>query len=112
MGSVSLINGHIDENKMTPKKASEVLEMFLHKQCDLKRTKFAYNANEVWEAVKKSSEALEKQIPKKGAYEYVSSYTDDDPVMICPCCQNSHPCEASNLYKYCFYCGQALDWSE
>lgn len=56
--------------------------------------------------------AIEKQIPKKGGIKYVNSYTDDPPVMICPCCQNSHPCEASNLYKYCFYCGQALDWSE
>ena len=40
--------------------ALEVLDMFLHKQCDLERTKFAYSQNEVFEAVKMSKEALEE----------------------------------------------------
>lgn len=48
--------------EMTPQKALEILEMFLHKQCDLQRTEFAYSQNEVWKAVKMASEALEKPI--------------------------------------------------
>lgn len=48
--------------EMTPQKALEILEMFLHKQCSLERTEFAYSQNEVWEAVKMASEALEKPI--------------------------------------------------
>lgn len=117
MGSVSLINGHIDETEMTPQKASEVLEMFLHKQCDLKRTEFAYNANEVWEAVKKSSEALEKQIPKKPTPHIVNvekikignaNWCKGTTVYKCPCCNNF----ISRLYDYCYKCGQAIDWSK
>lgn len=50
---------------MTRKEAIKVLEMFLHKQCDLKRTEFAYDANTVWGAVKMASEALEQE-PKTG----------------------------------------------
>lgn len=46
---------------MTRKEAIKVLEMFLHKQCDLKRTEFAYDANTVWGAVKMASEALEQE---------------------------------------------------
>lgn len=44
---------------MTDEKALEILEMFLHKQCSLKRTEFAYDANTVWHAVNMAAEALE-----------------------------------------------------
>lgn len=47
---------------MTAQKALEILEMFLHKQCDLQRTEFAYSQNEVWEAVKIAQDVLEKQL--------------------------------------------------
>ena len=46
---------------MTREEAIKVLEMFLHKQCDLKRTEFAYDANTVWDAVNMASEALEQE---------------------------------------------------
>jgi hypothetical protein len=46
---------------MTREEAIKVLEMFLHKQCDLKRTEFAYDQNTVWEAVNMASEALEQE---------------------------------------------------
>lgn len=44
---------------MTNEKALEVLEMFLHKQCSLKRTEFAYDQITVWHAVNMATEALE-----------------------------------------------------
>jgi len=46
---------------MTREEAIKVLEMFLFKQCDLERTKFAYDDNTVWDAVKMASEALEQE---------------------------------------------------
>lgn len=47
---------------LNPKKhALEILEMFLHKQCDLERTKPIYSQIEVWHAVKMAKEALENQ---------------------------------------------------
>ena len=46
---------------MTREEAIKVLEMFLHKQCDLKRTEFAYDQNTVWEAVNMASKALEQE---------------------------------------------------
>lgn len=56
--------------------------------------------------------ALEKQIPKKGSIKYLSSYTDDPPVLLCPNCQEHIPTEGCNFYKYCYKCGQKIDWSD
>lgn len=57
-------------------------------------------------------EALEKQIPTKGSIKYLSSYTDDPPVLLCPNCQEHIPTEGCNFYKYCYNCGQKIDWSD
>lgn len=48
--------------EMTAQKAFEILEMFLHKQCDLQRTEFAYSQNEVWKAVKIAFDVLENRL--------------------------------------------------
>lgn len=48
--------------EMTPQKALEILDMFLHKQCDLQRTEFAYSQNEVYMAVSMAKYALKKPI--------------------------------------------------
>lgn len=45
---------------MTREEAIKVLEMFLHKQCDLGRTEFAYDQLTIWDAVKMASDALEQ----------------------------------------------------
>jgi len=70
---------------MTREEASKVLEMFLYKQCDLERTKFAYDDNTVWDAVKMASESLKqdsvldkikaeiKELSKEPAY-YIPNY--------------------------------------
>ncbi|MBQ7296442.1 MAG: hypothetical protein IJW86_09670 [Clostridia bacterium] len=47
---------------MTPQEALEILEMFLHKQCDLQRIKFAYSDIEVYCAVSMAKNALEKPL--------------------------------------------------
>ena len=46
---------------MTREEAIKCLDMFLHKQCDLERTKFAYDANTIWDAVKIAYDALSEQ---------------------------------------------------
>jgi len=43
---------------MTSEEALEVLEVFLDKQCDLGRTKSAYDANTVWEAVNMATDSI------------------------------------------------------
>ena len=99
---------------MTPQKALEILEMFLHKQCDLQRTKFAYSDIEVYCAVSMAKNALKKQIPKKPIKKNPICYaqTKDGTEFIaydyfCPDCNKQikateHHCK----------CGQALDWSD
>ena len=47
---------------MTKEEAIKVLEMFLHKQCDLKRTEFAYDANTIWKAVNMATKALNQEL--------------------------------------------------
>lgn len=95
---------------MTPKEANEILEMFLHKQCDLKRTEFAYNQNEVWQAVDMANSALEKQIPKKPPKDQYGFY-------VCPSCGADdyalmHDNNIADRYNHCHNCGQALDWGD
>lgn len=82
---------------MTREEAIKVLEMFLHKQCDLGRTEFAYDANTVWDAVHMARNALYKQKPyekfesvkdhiKKLAGDYKcwdNRLTDDEAVELC-----------------------------
>ena len=93
---------------MTPQEASKILEMFLHKQCDLKRTEFAYNQLEVWNAVVMASEALEKQIPKK-PLNLCGRYLGKAKGGNCPVC-GAHT--NSITHNYCRKCGQALEWSD
>lgn len=45
---------------MTNKEAIEVLNMFLYKDCDLARTKFAYDENTVWEAVHLATKIVDR----------------------------------------------------
>ena len=94
---------------MTPKEAYKVLEMFLHKQCDLTRTLPLYSDNEVWSAVNIASDALEKQIPQK-----IDNKDADDLVSGCHCCGEINALWKPNGSRnnYCGNCGQAIDWSD
>lgn len=102
---------------MKEEKAMKILEMFLHKQCDLERTKFAYDANEVWEAVKIASEALEKQIagiPNIEGDGYADGFLVYD-TWYCPNCDKEYEIDYDD-YDYCPNCGKHIkkiweDWS-
>ena len=55
-----------------------------------------------------SIEALEKQIPKKVInYGYLYGYASK-----CPECHKFVTNSSGIRSNYCYYCGQALDWSE
>lgn len=83
---------------MTPQEAIEILE--INAICSPKATKFK-------EAVEVAKKALEKQIPKKPldkTLEYDGYYG------LCPCCNKV--VGESKDFSRCWYCGQALDWSD
>lgn len=58
---ISIDEFNSSERSMTREEAINILEMFLHKQCDLKRTEFAYDANTIWHAVNMASKALKQK---------------------------------------------------
>lgn len=72
---------------MTDEKALEILEMFLHKDCSLARTEFAYDANTIWHAVKKAKNSLEvnrwipcsERLPSKFEEVFVYVYHNTRP---------------------------------
>lgn len=66
------------------------------------------------EAEKMMYEALEKQIPKKPTYkEETSIVFGKHKAPYCPCCGDSWNCnEFGESMKYCWECGQAIDWSD
>lgn len=68
---------------MTKTEAIKVLEMFLHKQCDLERTKFAYDELTVWDAVKMASEALKGIEPEIIRCKYCIHYRVYDNLPYC-----------------------------
>ena len=66
------------------------------------------------EALDKSMELLEKQIPKKIVDDTVldgdySGSCYERKIAVCPTCNNIY---LTHKQPYCNKCGQALDWSE
>lgn len=103
---------------MTPQEAHEYMENEIRciqrsKICDRNCAKceLVKEDKALIEAYGMAIIALEKQTPKTGKFEY-NSWTDDPPHFICPCCQNYMAGEGSSLYKYCYNCGQALNWGD
>lgn len=58
-------------------------------------------------------EALEKQIPKEILKETIDTIFGEIILDVCPSCKTSFGGRGQfNGYKFCPYCGQALDWNE
>lgn len=95
-GSVSFINGHIDDDvqEMTPQEAKSWFEE------DLKDGKCSDDCPDC-NAMELAILALEKQIPKKPTKYMTDRYC-------CPVCKAIRYSSA----PYCEHCGQALDWSD
>lgn len=58
--------------------------------------------------------ALEKQVPKKPAYEGDGCDKDGNIILdtwICPCCSHKYEVDYDD-YQYCPECGQKMDWEE
>ena len=68
-----------------------------------------FGSNISREASKLAIQALEKQIPKKPiksenqVVRYVNTY-------YCPICELG--ITGTNIAKWCYHCGQAIDWSD
>ena len=90
---------------MTREEAIKVLEMFLHKQCDLERTKFAYDANTVWEAVNMASEALEQE-PKTG--HWIAKENEEMKTVGYFCSECDLPMETEKRTDFCPNCGAKM----
>lgn len=100
MSNVSLIDGHIDYDKMTPQKALAMLN-------DLEFSEKYQDKQEYTDMLLLCKEALEKQIPKVAEHE-------DGVWSICPCCGGSVANDTEHAVNrevsYCEHCGQAIDW--
>ena len=61
-----------------------------------------------------AQKALEKQIPKKPAFEG-DGYDDGGNIIydtwICPCCEDRYEVDYER-HNHCPTCGQAIDWSD
>lgn len=87
----------------------------IHEDCNSKKCDDCYlcyeqgNSGEHIQSVEKAVQALEKQIPKKPVksgnqvVRYVNTY-------YCPICNLR--ITGANIAKWCYHCGQKLDWSD
>lgn len=87
----------------------------IHEDCNSKKCDDCYlcyeqgNSGEHIQSVEKAVQALEKQIPKKPVksenqvVRYVNTY-------YCPICNLG--ITGTNIAKWCYHCGQKLDWSD
>ena len=107
MGNVSLVNGHIDYDEMTPQEALEMLN-------DVEFSEKYQGKQEYTDMLLFCKEALEKQIPKKLTHE-ATLYR----CFTCPTCKNvidEFTDFTGERYRvtvqYCKFCGHALDWSD
>lgn len=99
--------------ELSREEAIKVLEMFLHKQCSLGRTEFAYDADTVWKAVKMAAESL-KQTKPSGEWLGIDydGYADGQPVIElweCSHCGYEHKGDYTTLTDYCPNCGAKME---
>lgn len=90
---------------MTKEEAIEILQ---------EERDYAQFPQYVKEAIKVATSAIEKQIPKHPKKKEETQYST---FYDCPCCGgylvskiDGELC-CGQEYKYCYHCGQALDWS-
>lgn len=107
--------------ELSREEAIKVLEMFLHKQCSLGRTEFAYDADTVWEAVKMAADSLKTDEAYQLEYEKTSGewlgidyagYADGQPVIDlweCSRCGYEHTGDYTTLTDYCPHCGAKME---
>ena len=109
-GSVSFVNGHIDDDvqKMTPREAIENINNILDSPylCD-ESIDYQLTTDDI-ECLEMSKQALEKQIPKKPIQ------TSQPCFYWCPHCGSAIKKRIEHsvrIIENCPFCGQALDWS-
>lgn len=107
MSNVSLVNGHIDYDELTPQKALEMLN-------DVEFSEKYQGKQEYTDMLLFCKEALEKRIPKKVTHE-ATLYR----CCTCPTCKNviDEFTEFAGkrvrvTVQHCKFCGQKIDWSD
>ena len=110
MSNVSLIDGHIDYDEMTPQKALEMLN-------DVEFSEKYQGKQEYTDMLLFCKEAIEKQIPKKTMRETEETQFGGIIYFRCSCCGSLQMSKlngqlfSGGRYRYCQFCGQALDWT-
>lgn len=101
MSSVSLVNGHIDYDEMTPQKALEILN-------NVEFSEKYQGKQEYTDMLLFCKEAIEKQIPKKATIRGLNPSKEISSIsFVCPSCK-----QHISRQRYCPNCGQALEWSD
>lgn len=101
MSNVSLIDGHIDYDEMTPQKALAMLN-------DVEFSEKYQGNHEHTDMLLFCKEALEKQIPKKVIIQGLNPSKEISSIsFVCPSCK-----QHISRQRYCPNCGQALDRSD
>lgn len=101
MSNVSFIDGHIDYDEMTPKKALEILN-------DVEFSEKHQGKQEYTDMLLFCKEAIEKNIPKKAIIRGLNPSKEISSIsFVCPSYKKH-----TSRQRYCPNCGQALDWSD
>lgn len=103
MGSVSLINGHIDDDEVTEMTYEQAKAWFEEDLKDGKCSDDCPSCNAMTLAIK----AIGTRIPKKIVAKILTIYGERG---YCPRC--GRILLACQGFKACPDCGQALDWSD
>lgn len=111
-GSVSMVDGHIDPDTNCMSLVEKIV-IERNREIDNAVLGTIVNiANENGISITLNEKvivnALEKQIPKRAIMKGFSPCEEICSVSyICPVCKKH-----VNIDKYCYHCGQALDWSD
>lgn len=106
MSNVSMIDGHIDREKMT---AQDALAFFKGELKEGKCSDYCLQCNSMEMAIS----ALEKQVPKKVICR-LDTHTNTT-TGFCPVCSllvHENVTQKQTKTNYCRFCGQAIDWSD
>ena len=112
---IDRLNNEEKQTKMTPQEAVKYWKSFLKETHDIK-TRNQFDEDLVQEktnqkaATKLAISALEKQIPKK-PLDFKSQEFRSSTTYRCRQCPNCGKKFAVGVSRYCYHCGQALDWS-
>lgn len=91
-------------------KYQEALEHII--KCDREDCGMSYLSDAYRNDLSVLRELVDKATPKKPINKATYNYDDIPFTALCPNCKENLGYESKNIIKYCYKCGQALDWSD